>query len=57
MVDRKLAADPTETLIGHLGDLHHHYLEVLAELFDVAEDPGRLKNQKKTTIWLELRCG
>ena len=31
--------------------------EVLAELFDVAEDPGRLKTQKKTTIWLELRCG
>ena len=30
--------------------------EVLAE-FDVAEDPGRLKNQKKMTIWLELRCG
>ena len=39
--------DPTETLIGHLGDLYHHYLEVLAELFDVAEDPERLKIQRR----------
>ena len=42
LVDRNLAAatDPTENPYWTFGRRsYHHYLEVLAELFDVAEDP------------------
>ena len=54
------SADPTENPLDIERRSYHHHPRYLLNFEHVLEDPERsqsLKNPKKTTIWLELRCG